>query len=217
MQKFLPKLRSAVLDCRRNGQPPGRNRSGHQNSAGAVMPNLRSVLGRAALFLACGFALAGPMRADSPAVAPIAVSEPSGPVLLTLTGQVEGQTGVTSLAFDQAMLQALPQVTFTTSTIWTDGPQEFTGVPLAALLRAAHMQGKVLEATAANDYAVEIPVENWPDNAPIIAYARNGKPMTIRDKGPLWIIYPYDSDPAYRSEVIYARSIWQLDRIEVRP
>jgi hypothetical protein len=38
--------------------------------------------------------------------------------------------------------------------------------------------------------------------------------MSVRDKGPLWVIYPYDSDD-YRSEVIYSRSIWQLDRLEV--
>ncbi len=181
------------------------------------MPNLRSALGLAAFLLGCGCALAGPLRAEAAAVAQVAVSEPSGPVLLTLMGHVDGESEATSLAFDQAMLASLPQKTITTTTIWTDGPQEFTGVPLAALLRAAHMQGKMLEATAANDYAVEIPVEEWPDNGPIVAYARNGKPMTIRDKGPLWIIYPYDADPAYRSEVIYARSIWQLDRIEVQP
>ena len=39
--------------------------------------------------------------------------------------------------------------------------------------------------------------------------------MTLRDKGPLWLVYPYDADTAYQSEVIYARSVWQLDRIEV--
>ncbi|RYH00603.1 oxidoreductase, partial [Salipiger sp. IMCC34102] len=39
--------------------------------------------------------------------------------------------------------------------------------------------------------------------------------MQVRDKGPLWIVYPYDDTPEYRSEVIYSRSIWQLDRIEV--
>lgn len=38
--------------------------------------------------------------------------------------------------------------------------------------------------------------------------------MSVRDKGPLWVIYPYDSDPALQSEVTYARSIWQLVRIE---
>ncbi|MDP5360810.1 MAG: oxidoreductase, partial [Paracoccaceae bacterium] len=34
-------------------------------------------------------------------------------------------------------------------------------------------------------------------------------------KGPLWVVYPYDMSADYRSEVIYYRSIWQLDRIEV--
>jgi hypothetical protein len=43
----------------------------------------------------------------------------------------------------------------------------------------------------------------------------DGNAMSVRDKGPLWVIYPYDSDAAYRTEVIYSRSIWQLDRLEV--
>ncbi len=181
------------------------------------MQYLRSTLARAALLLICGCALAGAGRAEGLAATPAAVSQPTGPVLLTVTGRVDGQPEAISQTFDLAMLEALPQRTITTTTIWTDGPQEFTGVPLAALLNAAHMQGTMLEASAANDYIVDIPVEDWSDDAPIVAYARNGKRMTIRDKGPLWIIYPYDADPAYRSEVIYARSVWQLDRIEVRP
>jgi hypothetical protein len=43
----------------------------------------------------------------------------------------------------------------------------------------------------------------------------NGAEMSIRDKGPLWIVYPYDASDDFRSEVVYSRSIWQLDRIEV--
>jgi hypothetical protein len=37
--------------------------------------------------------------------------------------------------------------------------------------------------------------------------------MSLREKGPLWVIYPYDSDPAYRTEETYSRSIWQLNRL----
>jgi hypothetical protein len=50
-----------------------------------------------------------------------------------------------------------------------------------------------------------------------VAYLRNGAEMSMRDKGPLWIVYPYDAKPDYQSELIYSRSIWQLDRIEVQP
>ncbi len=39
--------------------------------------------------------------------------------------------------------------------------------------------------------------------------------MSVREKGPLWIVYPYSSSPEFQNEVIYSRSIWQLNRITV--
>ncbi|WP_296762669.1 hypothetical protein [Sediminimonas sp.] len=39
--------------------------------------------------------------------------------------------------------------------------------------------------------------------------------MTLRDKGPVWLLYPFDSAPRFRTELHYARSVWQLDRIEI--
>jgi hypothetical protein len=53
------------------------------------------------------------------------------------------------------------------------------------------------------------------EGGPIVAYLMNGEEMSIRDKGPLWVIYPYDSDADFRSEVVFTRSIWQLDRLVV--
>ena len=75
--------------------------------------------------------------------------------------------------------------------------------------------GDVLRARAINDYYVDIPVSDAIEGGPIIAYKMNGDVMLVRNKGPLWVVYPYDENPEYRSEVIYSRSIWQLDRIEV--
>ena len=54
------------------------------------------------------------------------------------------------------------------------------------------------------------------DGGPIIAYERNGKEMSVRSKGPLWIVYPYDSNPSYKTEAIYSRSIWQLEGIVLK-
>ena len=117
--------------------------------------------------------------------------------------------------FDLGMLEALGDRTVETSTIWTDGPQTFQGVSLDLLIERLGASGNVLRASAINDYYVEIPVSDAVEGGPIIAYKMNGNVMSVRDKGPLWLIYPYDADPEYRSEVIYSRSIWQLDRIEV--
>lgn len=174
-----------------------------------------------ALVAICAAAHVAPVRAQtSPEPAPAAqiTAQPplSGPVLLTISEIIDGQPQRT-IQFDEAMLAALPQVTFTTTTIWTQGQQKFTGVPLAALLAATGMKGTTLVGMAANDYLIDIPVAELTDQAPIVAYMRNDKMMTTRDKGPLWVVYPYDAGPDYRTEVVYARSVWQLDRIEVQP
>lgn len=118
-------------------------------------------------------------------------------------------------SFEVPDLEELGVEEFETTTIWTEGTQTFTGVPLANFLDAFGVTEGTIKATAINDYAVEIPVEDAVEGGPIIAYRRNGETMSVRDKGPLWIVYPYDSDAAYQTEVIYSRSIWQLDRIEL--
>jgi hypothetical protein len=59
-------------------------------------------------------------------------------------------------------------------------------------------------------------VDGGDEDAALIAYAMDGKEMSVRYKGPLWIVYPYDSNANYRTEITYARSVWQLDRIDVR-
>lgn len=143
----------------------------------------------------------------------VAFSPPEGPVLLTVTGHADVPGPV---AFDRALLEELPAVTFTTTTIWTDGPQEFTGVPLSALMAHLGIRSGTLRAVAANDYAVEIPLESLGEDAPILAYRQNGEEMSLRDRGPLWVVYPYDRAAEYRTEVIYSRSIWQLRRIELQ-
>lgn len=120
---------------------------------------------------------------------------------------------VTQYSLDD--LRAIDATEFETTTIWTDGPQTFTGVSLHVLLESIGAEGSALAATAINDYAIEIPVTDAIPGGPIIAYERNGATMSVRDKGPLWIVYPYDSNPEYQSEVTYSRSIWQLDRLEL--
>ena len=139
--------------------------------------------------------------------------EPTGDVLLRISGDIQNETRDGVILLDRAMLEAMPEVQFTTSTIWTETSVEFTGVSLQHVLEHAGFKGANIEAVALNDYKVEIPAAEIEDGAPIIAYRMDGKEMSARDKGPLWIVYPYDEDAKFRSEVVYSRSIWQLDRI----
>lgn len=142
-------------------------------------------------------------------------TRPRGEVILTVSGLIANTNDSDRFVYDRAMLQALPVTSFSTTTNWTEGERTFTGVLLSDLLAALDASGSRLRATALNDYAVEIPASDARPGGPIIAYAIDGEPMSVRDKGPLWIVYPYDSQAEYRTETIYSRSIWQLDRVEV--
>ena len=151
------------------------------------------------------------MKTVAPLILLLACAAPAladGP-LLSVTGPD------TARDYDLAALEAFAPVRFTTSTIWTEAPAEFTGVPLRRILADAGITEGAVLATAINDYAVRIPLDEITDDHPIVAYRVDGRTLSVRDKGPLWIVYPYDSDPDLRSEVVYSRSIWQLDRLAV--
>lgn len=152
--------------------------------------------------------------------APIAASDlgtPTGPVILTVSGELSVTNDQGKAVFDLAMLEKLGGAMFETETPWTEGVQRFEGVSLDVLLTALGVTDGNIKATAINNYAVDIPVADAVDAGPMIAYQRNGQAMSVRDKGPLWVVYPYDLNTAYQSELIYSRSIWQLDRLEITP
>lgn len=163
------------------------------------------------LAAALAFAIAVPFGAAAADLA-----EPTGDVILTVSGDIGVTNRGDTAVLDLAMLEQLGSETIETTTIWTEGKQVFTGVPLVTLLDVLGVDEGTLHATAINDYTIEIPVEDVVPGGPMMAYLANGEPMSVRDKGPLWIVYPYDSNPEYQSETAYSRSIWQLDRISVQ-
>lgn len=117
--------------------------------------------------------------------------------------------------FDMAAIEALPQERFSTSSVWTEGVHEFSGPSLATVLDSLDVTGVVIHARALNDYAIEIPVETLEAGAPIIATRIDGEAFPRREKGPLWIVYPYDADVRFQTESTYGRSIWQLVELRV--
>ncbi|KUF12602.1 molybdopterin-dependent oxidoreductase [Pseudoponticoccus marisrubri] len=158
--------------------------------------------------LASAASLTAPAAADT-------LPEPQGRVVLTITGDIAHTNAEGAARFDVEMLRAIDETDIATETIWTEGENVFTGVRLDLLLAHVGAEGDEIEAKAINDYAVSIPVSDAVEDGPIIAYEMDGRPMPLREKGPLWVIYPYSSSSAYRTEVIYSRSIWQLDRLHI--
>ena len=77
------------------------------------------------------------------------------------------------------------------------------GVALVDLLAAIEAEGANLRAIALNDYAVDIPVSDAVEGGPrcVGLPGANGETMSLRDKGPLWVIVARsDSSPEYQTE-----------------
>lgn len=144
----------------------------------------------------------------------VATSGQADDIVLTVSGDIEGDAPI---SFTDAELAALPVVEFETATIWTDGVHTFSGPSLKSVLEAVGAGSGALELVAANDYKVSLPRDVIEDEYPIIANRINGKAFGIRDKGPLWVIFPYDTEPRFQTELTYAYSIWQLTQLQILP
>lgn len=144
------------------------------------------------------------------------LAKPTGPVILEIRGNI-GRTNDAGVArFDLAMLQALGAEVVTTATPWTEGHTKFDGVSGARLLDAVGAKGTKVVAAAINDYKAEIPIEDLRDKGAFLAFAADGKRLTVRDKGPLWLLYPFDAKPDLKTEVYFGRSVWQIKSLEIK-
>ncbi|TKU04158.1 oxidoreductase [Citrobacter sp. wls830] len=143
------------------------------------------------------------------------LSKPTGQVLLTVSGNIENTTEDGKATFDTASLEKLGMVSFQTTSPWYNGRTTFTGIPLQKLMDFVGAKGSVVKVTALNDYTTVIPLDDFKKYNVILALKINGKYMRIRDKGPLFIVYPYDSIPELNNQIYYSRSAWQVSRMDI--
>ena len=148
------------------------------------------------------------------ATSALALDAPKGPVILTVKGAISNTNAGDTAQFDMAMLEALAGRKATMETPWTDGKVTFEGPLLSALLDAVGSTGSLLSVKALNDYAAEVPAEDA-KLATVLATRMDGKLMSIREKGPLMLVYPFDQNHDLYNEKYFSRSVWQIKEIEV--
>ena len=163
---------------------------------------------RRILALACASLcwFAAPVFAELPAA--------EGRTILTVSGSISETNTESHAVFDRAMMEGLDWREIETHTSFTDGVQRFAGPTLASLLDAVGAKGANINATAVNDYTVQIPVAHADAHNVILAMDHNGRTMRVRDKGPIWVVYPISEKEAMKMP-FDNEMIWQLDRIEV--
>lgn len=113
-------------------------------------------------------------------------------------------------------LRNLEQHDLTTSSPWYEGKTTFTGPLLRDVLALANFKSDTIEAKALNDYRITIPYEDVVKFNVVLAHTINGERLTIRTRGPLFVIYPFDKVADLRVSTYYARCIWQLTQLAER-
>jgi hypothetical protein len=72
-----------------------------------------------------------------------------------------------------------------------------------------------LKMVALNDFSSEVLAADAFEYDVILAVLLNGEPMPVRDKGPIWVIYPMDDNPELHDDIYNDRLVWQLKSISV--
>lgn len=141
------------------------------------------------------------------------LAKPDGKPILVISGKIENTNKGSTAEFDRAMLEAIGLQTIETTTPWYDKRVRFEGVPLNKLMELVGAIGTKVTAVALNDYVTTIPLDDFKKFKVVLALKRDGEYMPVRDKGPLFIVYPYESDPQLQSQTYYTRSAWQVAKL----
>lgn len=142
-------------------------------------------------------------------LAMLAFTMPAAAQSLPLTVEAKGVETVYSVE----ELEKLGLSTVRTSTTWTDGTPVFEGVLMSDIAKAHGVSGGTVMVTAINDYQAEIPVAEILAFPVLLATRMNGERMSVRDKGPFWIIYPRDEFPEFADERHNFKWVWQVKEL----
>jgi hypothetical protein len=75
--------------------------------------------------------------------------------------------------------------------------------------------GETAAVLALNNYRTEVPLSDFTAYSVILATKKDGAYMPVSDKGPFFIVYPFDSFQELKSELYYSRSAWQVRSITI--
>lgn len=167
-------------------------------------------------FLLLTGALALSVAGALPSSAADGLAPPRGEIVLTVTGVIGKTTTPGRAEFDLEALERLGLGKLCTWTPWTDGEIAFEGVLARRLMEAVEARGTEVHAVALNHYEFTIPLEDFEKYDVMLATRSNGRPMQVRDKGPVWIVYPWSDHPELDDFATREKSVWQLSTLHVR-
>ena len=176
--------------------------------------------------------LAGLMALGIGTAAMAGMEAPEGRVLITVGGDLPDgnaaggtldEPGLTSyldleyakaVAFDDAMLVALPQHDIKATLLNNETAVTYSGPRLSDVLKASGAEGLTAMPMAFDGYQVEIPWDQIAEHEPILATHSDGAPMPIGKLGPAMIVFP-ETDDAELAATFEALQVYSLFYIGV--
>lgn len=140
------------------------------------------------------------------------------PVVLTVYGNINiNEHNYSHLDFTLSELQTLTQANITTAHPWSTEPRHYHGVDMNTLLDSLFNQQKILslQLEALNDFSIAVNWEQISSYSPILAWQENKRVISRRNKGPLWLILPFDQVPKVQQADFLHFMVWQLRIIRV--
>lgn len=174
----------------------------------------RAMAGLFASLVLCGFLVLGQVVSAAAAE----LQKATGPVVLTVAGAVdktnrpafaEGEdaflnyhekTFDKAAEFDLAMLEALGLQKATIDFEGLGQPFTLEGPGLSDVLAAAGAEGRDIAVVALDGYASEIPAADVAALDWIVGVKRDGRYLSLGQRGPLWVVYTKPDGTALTAE-----------------
>lgn len=144
------------------------------------------------------------------------IEKPKGEVILVIDGKINACNESREVRLDLAMIEALPRHSIKTQNPWDDGTATYDGVLLRDLMQFVKADGTTAVVAALNDYRADIPLIDMDTYSILLAFRRDGVDLPVRNKGPLFVVFPFSEYPELKTEVRYGQSVWQVNRITLK-
>ncbi len=120
-------------------------------------------------------------------------------------------------AVTESVIAKVGMTTFETTLPGMDQVKHKVSGPLMRdLLAEAGIDGEVADATALDKYETEVPLADFRKFNVIAAIELDGARLSVREKGPAWIVYPRSDVPELADAIYEQRSVWQLHEVIVK-
>lgn len=121
--------------------------------------------------------------------------------------------------FSLADIERMPQTALALTlpeAVGIAGTHAWQGVTVSSLIALSGRKPHSLKVAALNGYSVSVPVEDIQRFNPILSFRRDGALISVREKGPFLLIYPFNTFPELNQQIYLNRLVWQVNEITLQ-